>query len=58
MRNEPANMSSEAMERLGADLESRTDFRGLCVSCGVELTGTLLQMREHRCKEEPDASGK
>lgn len=54
MNGEPGQMSEQARKALNDDLELRHDFRGECVKCGLELVGSLAQMRSHECKEEPE----
>lgn len=49
-------MTDEKRKALNEKLEAMTDFRGKCVKCGLEITGTLAQLRAHECKEADDGN--
>jgi len=44
-------MTPEHREALAEANTQAPDWRGRCRKCGVVLTGTLVQLREHRCDQ-------
>ena len=44
-----AGMTPERREALQKQMAQQTDWYGKCRKCGVHLTGTVAQLKEHTC---------